>query len=246
MKRNPLFVLLIGTTLLYLGTARSVVAQSQKSVVEIEGWDTSELDAKIEVLVATARLNPAGTSTEEKSAIAAAYLRRANVFYAAGQPKLYKLALGDFRRALRYQPENAEAQNKRDQITSIYESLGRTVPENGNETDIDTDLRIRYQYKPVNVVMTEGKSSAVFSETLPAGVSFLYALGARAGQRIDVSLVVRTGAASLVMTGGSGPPSPPLRVEKSWHVVALGSEPYIVRVLPGNDGASYNLEVHIR
>ena len=59
----------------------------------------------------------------------AAKIRNCN----AQQPMLYKFALGDFRRALRYDPGNADARAKLDQIVSIYQSMGKPVPTNGQE-----------------------------------------------------------------------------------------------------------------
>jgi flagellar capping protein FliD len=90
---------------------------------------TPELDAKI--AKAEARAKAAKASETDKKAAAAAYVERANVFYNAQQPMLYKFALGDFRRALRYDPANAEAKSKMDEIVSIYQSMGRPVPNNG-------------------------------------------------------------------------------------------------------------------
>ena len=49
------------------------------------------------------------------------------------QPMLYKFALRDFRLALRYDENNAEARGKRDQIVAIYQQMGRPVPDLGNE-----------------------------------------------------------------------------------------------------------------
>ena len=68
-----------------------------------------------------------------KQAAAAAYVERANVFYNAGQPMLYKYALRDFRLALRYDSNNTEAREKQDQIVAIYQQMGRPVPDLGNE-----------------------------------------------------------------------------------------------------------------
>jgi hypothetical protein len=51
----------------------------------------------------------------------------------AGRPTLYKYALRDYRRTLRYQPDNQQAQNSVKTIVDIYKSLGRPVPELGNE-----------------------------------------------------------------------------------------------------------------
>jgi hypothetical protein len=93
--------------------------------------NTKELDAKIESAEAKAK---AGNASEaDKRAAAAAYVARGNVYYEAGTPALYKFALGDFRRALKYDPANSEARTKMTQIVQIYESMGRPVPTNGLE-----------------------------------------------------------------------------------------------------------------
>ena len=93
--------------------------------------DTKALDAKIEQ--AEAKAKAAGAGEADKRAAAAAYVERGNVYYSAGAPALYKFALGDFRRALKYDPANSEARAKMTQIVQIYESLGRPVPTNGLE-----------------------------------------------------------------------------------------------------------------
>lgn len=95
------------------------------------GPDTAALDKKIEQ--AEAKAKASGASQADKVAAAAAYLERGNVFYSAGQPTLYKFALRDFRRALRFDSNNAEARAKHDQIVEIYKGMGRPVPELGNE-----------------------------------------------------------------------------------------------------------------
>lgn len=69
----------------------------------------------------------------DKQAAAAAYLERANIFMNAGRPALYKYALRDYRRTLHYQPDNKQAQESANTIVSIYQSMGRPVPELGNE-----------------------------------------------------------------------------------------------------------------
>ena len=95
------------------------------------GMDTAALDKKVEEAEAKAKA-PSATQAE-KQAAAAAYLARGNVFYNAGNPSLYKFALRDFRRTLRYDPNSAEARSKQQQITEIYQSMGRPVPELGSE-----------------------------------------------------------------------------------------------------------------
>jgi hypothetical protein len=93
--------------------------------------DTSALDKKIEQ--AEAKAKAAKASETDKKAAASAYVERANVFYNAGQPMLYKFALRDFRLALRYDPSNEDAISKRDTIVQIYQQMGRPVPDLGNE-----------------------------------------------------------------------------------------------------------------
>lgn len=95
------------------------------------GTDTAALDKKVEQAETKAKASSA--TQAEKQAAAAAYLERGNVFYNAGNPSLYKFALRDFRRTLRYDPNNAEARAKQQQIVEIYQSMGRPVPELGNE-----------------------------------------------------------------------------------------------------------------
>jgi hypothetical protein len=93
--------------------------------------NTAQLDAKIGL--AEAKAKAAGASEADKRAAAVAYVERGNVYYEAGTPSLYKFALGDFRRALKYDPANSEARAKMNQIVQIYESMGRPVPTNGLE-----------------------------------------------------------------------------------------------------------------
>jgi hypothetical protein len=96
-----------------------------------EGVDTAALDAKIEKLEAKVK---AGSATAaDKKTLAETYLERGNIYYNAGSPRLYKFALGDLRRAVKYDTTNTEAQAKIDELVRIYNSMGRPVPQNGLE-----------------------------------------------------------------------------------------------------------------
>jgi hypothetical protein len=106
-------------------------ANNAGSSAKPSGLDTAALDAKI--TKAEAKAKASGATQADKLAAAAAYVERANLYRDAGQPTLYKFALGDYRHALRYQPDNAEAREKMNEIVSIYQSMGRPVPDNGNE-----------------------------------------------------------------------------------------------------------------
>ena len=92
---------------------------------------TPDLDEKIEK--AEAKANASGASAADRQAAAAARMARGNFYYNAQDTRLYRYALGDFRRALRYAPDNAEAKEKIEMIESIYRSLGRPIPANGLE-----------------------------------------------------------------------------------------------------------------
>jgi len=93
--------------------------------------ETPELDAKIKS--AEAKAKATGASAADKKAAADAYFARADFFRDKGMPVLYKFALADYRRGLRYDPTNKDARDKMDEIVAIYQSMGRPVPELGNE-----------------------------------------------------------------------------------------------------------------
>jgi tetratricopeptide (TPR) repeat protein len=90
--------------------------------------DTKELDAAIAAAQKELRSNSSEPSA--KKAMADAYLKRAVALTDARQ---YASALGDYRRVLKYDPENAEAKNWIEQIIGIYSSLGRESPKEGEE-----------------------------------------------------------------------------------------------------------------
>ena len=92
---------------------------------------TPGLDAKIEK--AEAKAKAAGAGEADKKAAAAAYFERADFFRDQGDPKLYRFALRDYRIGLRYDPQAREPRAKMDEIVRIYESMGRPVPDLGNE-----------------------------------------------------------------------------------------------------------------
>lgn len=93
--------------------------------------ETPELDAKIQK--AEAKAKAAGASEADKKAAASAYFERADFFRGQGDPKLYRFALRDYRIGLRYDPTAREPRAKMDEIVQIYQSMGRPVPDLGNE-----------------------------------------------------------------------------------------------------------------
>lgn len=107
-------------------TGTSTAGSSTKPPVE-----TPELDAKIQK--AEAKAKATGASDADKKAAARAYFDRADFFRDQGQPVLYKFALADYRRGLRYDPTDSDARKKMDEIVSIYQQMGRPVPDLGNE-----------------------------------------------------------------------------------------------------------------
>lgn len=90
--------------------------------------DTTKFDAK--VMSAEKALSGARSDASAKKELAAAYLERA---VALTEVRQYASALGDYRRVLKYDPANAEAQKWIDQIISIYGSINRSYPQEGEE-----------------------------------------------------------------------------------------------------------------
>jgi hypothetical protein len=94
----------------------------QKSV------DVTAMTADIEKAEKEYKAKPADAAA--KDALAAAYFKRAFALTEAAQ---YRAALGDFRKGLKLKPENQEAKNMHDQIISIFQSIGREPPKEGEE-----------------------------------------------------------------------------------------------------------------
>lgn len=117
----------IGVVSSHGGGASTSTPAAADSASERSLVDTAELDARIKKAAEKAKAS--GASAADKKAAADAYLARGNVYYSAGQPRLYKYALADFRQVLKYDPENDEAKEKVNTIESIYKSLGRPIPE---------------------------------------------------------------------------------------------------------------------
>ena len=113
------------------GGAAPAATAAGATTAEKPSLPTPELDLKISK--ADAKAQAPGATDADKKAAAAAYVERANAYRDAGTPSLYKFALGDYRRALRYDPNNADARAKMDEIVAIYQQMGRPVPTNGIE-----------------------------------------------------------------------------------------------------------------
>jgi tetratricopeptide (TPR) repeat protein len=90
--------------------------------------DTTEFDAEIEK--AEKNLKSKESDESAKKELAEAYVKRGVALTDARQ---YASALGDYRKALKLDPENAEAKKWIDQIVGIYESINREYPKEGEE-----------------------------------------------------------------------------------------------------------------
>ena len=90
--------------------------------------DTKEFDTSI--ATAEIALGKKPSNDTVKKALSAAYFKRAEALTGARQ---YASALGDYRRALKHDPSNAEAKEWIDRIISIYDSINRESPKEGEE-----------------------------------------------------------------------------------------------------------------
>jgi tetratricopeptide (TPR) repeat protein len=96
-----------------------------------EPIDTTEFDAAIKA--ATKEMAASPKSTEVKERLGGAYFSRA---FALTQARQYPSALGDYRRALKYDPTNDEAQKWIGVIESIYKTMpDKTLPKEGEEPE---------------------------------------------------------------------------------------------------------------
>jgi tetratricopeptide (TPR) repeat protein len=90
--------------------------------------DVSEMTKNIEKADKEFKAKP--SDAKAKEALATAYFTRAFALTKAAQ---YSAALGDFRKGLKLNPDDKEAKEMNDQIVSIYESMGREAPKEGEE-----------------------------------------------------------------------------------------------------------------
>jgi tetratricopeptide (TPR) repeat protein len=91
--------------------------------IDTEKFDTAIASAEKE-------LNAKPADDGAKKAMADAYFARGVALTEARQ---YASALGDYRRALKYDPDHAESKKWIDQIVSIYSMLRKDAPKEGDE-----------------------------------------------------------------------------------------------------------------
>jgi hypothetical protein len=168
--------------LLLVSCPTAAWAQHNDSTKEVA--DTPALD--VSIAKAEAKASSPSASASDKGAAAAAYLERGNIYYNAQTPRLYKFALADFRRALKYQPDLTEAREKADQIESIYRSLGRPVPLNGNEPPEKLNETVAGARR-VELKSESGLATGRTKDEVETGGIRDYVFTARAGQTISVS-----------------------------------------------------------
>ncbi|MGH7782825.1 MAG: tetratricopeptide repeat protein, partial [Candidatus Binatia bacterium] len=89
--------------------------------------DTTELTDAVTNAEKASKVKPSDAS---KKALADAYFKRG---FALTEARQYASALGDYRRALKSDPSNADAQQWIDQIIKIYDSMNKEAPKEGEE-----------------------------------------------------------------------------------------------------------------
>lgn len=90
--------------------------------------DTTKYDAEIAQAEKDFQKKPNDAAT--RTALAHAYLKRAGALTKARQ---YRSALGDYRRTLKYDPDNEEAREMSGTIIGIMKQMNRDIPAEGEE-----------------------------------------------------------------------------------------------------------------
>jgi tetratricopeptide (TPR) repeat protein len=90
--------------------------------------DAAEMTAVIERTEKQYRNNQ--KDEKAKDELAKAYFVRATALTSAAQ---YRAALGDYRKGLKLNPNDEDARKMHDQILSIFKSIGREPPKEGEE-----------------------------------------------------------------------------------------------------------------
>jgi tetratricopeptide (TPR) repeat protein len=114
----------------------STTASSNSSSPADQSSSTSPMSKPVDVSAMTAKIEKAEKEYKAKpddkvkKNLAAAYFERAFALTKAAQ---YRAALGDFRKGLKLNPDDKEAQSMHDQIIDIFKSIGREPPKEGEE-----------------------------------------------------------------------------------------------------------------
>jgi hypothetical protein len=174
--RRALSLLLL-STLTLAATAHRVVQRT------FDEPDTSTLD--VAIAKAEVKASVRGATAAEKRTAAGLLLERGNVYYNAQMPRLYKFALADFRRALEYQPDLAEAREKAEQIIDIYRSLDRPIPTNVSEPAETLNKAIAGARR---VEIKGAQSSATIRGVVEAGATKDYVIKGGTGRSYTVSV----------------------------------------------------------
>jgi tetratricopeptide (TPR) repeat protein len=93
-----------------------------------DAFDTSTFDS--DIAKAEKALSAKPSDAAAKKDLGTAYFKRA---VALTEKRQYASALGDYRRAVKYDPSNEEAKNWIGQIISIYDSINKASPPEGEE-----------------------------------------------------------------------------------------------------------------
>ncbi|MEO8572987.1 MAG: tetratricopeptide repeat protein [Pyrinomonadaceae bacterium] len=108
--------------------ADSNASAAGKSSTGGDPIDTSKFDAAIRDAEKELKTKP--SDADAKKALAQTYFARG---FALTEARQYASALGDYRRALKLNPDDEESKNWIDQIVSIYAMLKKDPPKEGQE-----------------------------------------------------------------------------------------------------------------
>ncbi len=95
-----------------------------------EAIDTAKFDGVIAEAEKNLKTKP--NDAAAKAALADAYFDRA-LALTDSSARQYAAALGDYRRALKLNPDHQEAKEWHDRIVSIFKGLGKEAPKEGEE-----------------------------------------------------------------------------------------------------------------
>jgi TolA-binding protein len=120
-------------------TVRSHTTENQKPPMSQSNSSSggSSMQKAVDVSAMTAAIEKADKEYKAKSSdakaketLAVAYFDRAFKLTEAAQ---YRAAIGDFRKGLKLKPDDKEAKDMHDQIITIFKSIGREPPKEGEE-----------------------------------------------------------------------------------------------------------------
>lgn len=109
------------------------------------------------------------------------------------------------------------------------------------------DPNARYAFKPEKISFPSDKNSITLSETLQPGVTYVYELSLRTGQRISMNIKSDNDAARFAVLQGRQDVSWYVTsAAKEWDATASEEQDFLIKISSTKEDTTYQLKVRFQ